>query len=134
MTTPAPEIDWTKVRSTPWADTTRRNYTELAEFLPLAMETEFDLWQKRVDLKGHNTPYQDHTFLFCITATRYEKAADGVTRMVEPEESYSFVVAAHTRQDAIELIKKELSGHKLNPLTWMFTTRFSSVLILHSEL
>ena len=105
------------VKSTPWANGIAESYVAAQESIPEIVETQFKLWQRRVDMEKP-VQWQPHATLFTITCQRYAKRADDVFAPVEPPEVLAFWVAADSSRDAVNRVDRELTAHGYNPSDW----------------
>lgn len=87
------------VKESPWAESTRQHWSDLAQAIPALEETEFVLWQRRVDNPRFAHPWPNHAYLYCVNCLRYVLRVDGAmntwTPTSPPQELNFLVVADH---------------------------------------
>lgn len=106
------------VRETPWAPGHREEHARLTADLPNVLETEFDLWQRRVDLGG-GMEWGPHIRLFICELTRYATRAPGnIWAPADPPQKFTLLIAAESSQGARERAYKELETHGYNRQEW----------------
>jgi|Laugrespbdmm15sd_2_1035082.scaffolds.fasta_scaffold02596_8 hypothetical protein len=120
-TTPAPTapppINYDGIRSTHWATRDRERFATLIAALPAVLETEFDLWQMRVDSKDTRPPneYPKTDFFFIIEANEYAQKIDERGSVLSPTgRSFSFIVTAKDGETARKKVERQLDYHGLN--------------------
>lgn len=82
--------------------------SDLASFLPEVTESNFDLWQLRVD-STKEVEFRPHTSLWRINAMQYARRDDGVYAPNGLE--FNFLVANDTRKGATDSVEKQLVAH-----------------------
>ncbi len=120
------------VKTSPWAEGSSQSYDCIASAIPDALNTEFELWQLRVDRKS-TTPHMSHSHLFPITAMRYssQTRSDGlnVFAPVEPNHELTFLVTAENYREAGKKVTAQLVAHGYQAHEWAM--RFNrSILVL----
>ena len=117
-TTPAPAapppINYEGIRSSHWAIRDRERFQDMIAALPAVLETEFDLWQMRVDSKATRPPneYPKTDFLFIMQAHEYAQKIDERGSVLSPTgRSFSFFVTAKDADKARKLVDAQLDYH-----------------------
>ena len=116
--------DFMNVKESVWADSVRDHWQGVSASIPAVIETEFRLWQLRVD-RNAETPHVPHAYLYPITVLRYAQKGTGPERIyapAEPKDEMTFLVCAQTHREAIDKVKAQLAAHGFDPNCWMMST------------
>ena len=107
---------------------------ELTAELPAVLESNFDLWDHRIQRaeKGKETPFVSHTSLFCMEALEYARTETepGKGRSEPTGKTFSFLVVADCRREAVEKVNAQLAAHGFDPANFMQRNSGNRLLIL----
>ena len=119
------------IRTSHWADTNRQTMAELSANLPAVLESNFDLWEHRVS-RGEKTPFVPHASLFCMEALEYARTETepGKGRSEPTGKTFSFLVVADCRREAVEKVNAQLAAHGFDPANFMQRNSGNRLLIL----
>ncbi len=135
MSEPKPKPMHTEtIRTSHWADTDRRTMAELTAELPAVLESNFDLWEHRIEraANGEETPFVPHASLFCMEALEYARTETepGKGRSEPTGKTFSFLVVADCRREAVEKVNAQLAAHGFDPANFMQRNSGNRLLIL----
>lgn len=122
------------VKESPWAESTRQHWTDLAQAIPELQETEFALWQRRVDNPRFAHPWPNHAYLYCVNCLRYVLRVDGTMNCwtpTSPPQELNFLVVADNSQDMAKKVNTMLSAHGYEPSEWMMRYGTNPVLVIN---
>jgi hypothetical protein len=119
------------IRTSHWADTARQTIAELSANLPAVLESNFDLWEHRVS-RSEETPFVPHTSLFAMEALEYERTESepGKGQSEPTGKTFSFLVVADCRREAVEKVNAQLAAHGFDPANFMQRSTGNRLLIL----
>ena len=104
---------------------------ELSANLPAVLESNFDLWEHRVS-RGEKTPFVPHASLFCMEALEYARTETepGKGRSEPTGKTFSFLVVADCRREAVEKVNAQLAAPGFDPANFMQRNSGNRLLIL----
>ncbi len=115
------------VKETHWADSERATWSQVQDSIPAVLDTEFALWQKRVDMGG-GMEWLPRQRLFTIRALRYE-SRDGCFQPMKPEEIHTFLVVCDNGRQASDRVLAELERHGYTRNEWSISFNASPLVL-----
>ena len=123
-------VDYSNVRNTPWAKQELDAWTSVSDAIPKAMQTGFDMWQRRVGDPSKARCSFPMRRVYPITALRYETKDDGTFGPIKPCREFTFLVCADTQRQATERVLNDLENHGYSRNEWCLTISTACPLIL----
>jgi hypothetical protein len=103
---------------------------DLSAKMPDLIETEFELWQLRVDRakQGAQTPHIPIATLSVVQALEYARTTTPTGGRSEPTgKALSFLVSHKSNHEAAQKVKAQLTAHGLPADNYMIRLTFSNI-------